>query len=370
MSNPYSNLPPEHYWRSGVADVNATAMQGMYRKKFDIGFEDNIVTAGSCFAQHVAANMKKNGYNILEVETLPNWIDDDLAKEYGYRIYSARYGNIYTARQLVQLIKDCRSGTVRADDVWEKKGRFYDALRPSVEPNGLESVEEVLAHRRNHFDKLSAMLEAVDVFVFTLGLTEAWERIDSGTVYPTCPGVIAGTFDPSVFRFVNFNFFDVYNDMVEARRLLLEINPDMRFLFTVSPVPLTATASGDHVLVATTRSKSILRSVCSALTDQFDNVDYFPSYEVITSPSARSFFYESNLRSVSSFGVETVMKIFFSEHPPKSGLAVPEAAPAATGKRRKGGGEDKPRQAGRKQKAGRNKDDVVCEDALLEAFAQ
>jgi hypothetical protein len=331
----------------------------IYTKKFPIGFADKIVTAGSCFAQHVASNMKKNGYNIVEAEVLPDWISEDVAKQHGYGIYSARYGNIYTARQLVQLLRDCRSGAVREEDVWEKNGRFYDALRPSVEPDGLDSVEEVLAHRRNHLERVARMFSEMDVFIFTLGLTEAWQRFDSGTIYPTCPGVIAGTYDPAIFSFINFNFFDVYNDMAEARDLLTEINPTLRFIFTVSPVPLTATASGDHVLVATTRSKSILRSVCAMLTDEFDNVDYFPSYEIITSPGARGFFYDTNLRSVTAIGVETVMRTFFGQHPAKV-APMPEALVT----------EEKSRIGGGRQRAVAKKDDVVCEEALLEAFGR
>ncbi len=360
LTTPYSNLPSTRYWRSGVADTHPTQMADIYRKKFPIAFTDRIATAGSCFAQHVANNLKKNGYNILETESLPEWVPETVAKDYGYGIYSARYGNIYTARQLLQLVGDSQSGEVRQEDVWEKDGRFFDALRPSVEPSGLESLAEVLTHRRFHLGRVRTLLSEVDVFVFTLGLTEAWQRLDSGTIYPTCPGVIAGKFGPEVFGFVNFGFFDIYRDMVAVRERLLAVNPGMRFILTVSPVPLTATATDDHVLVATTRSKSILRSVCAALADEFDNVDYFPSYEIITSPGARSFFYESNLRSVTPFGVETVMRSFFAQHPPRA-QSAPEAAAAA--------GTPGPAK-GPKRRAGPKKDDVVCEEALLEAFGK
>src|SRR5690606_21748827 len=125
---------------------------------------------------------------------------------------------------------------------------------------------------------------------FTLGLTEAWENAETGVVYPTCPGVIAGTFSETKYRFVNYDFPQVLADMQEARALLKEINPEMKMLLTVSPVPLTATASGNHVLVATTYSKSVLRAVCGSMVETFDDVDYFPSYELIASPSARGFF--------------------------------------------------------------------------------
>lgn len=359
VTNPYSGLKDTSYWRSGVAEAEPEAPKNIYQKKFAISPVDRIVTAGSCFAQHVARNLRSNGYNVVETEKLPSWLPPAIATKYGYGLYSARYGNIYTVRQLLQLIEDCQTGTAREEDVWEKDGRYYDALRPSVEPEGLDSIEEVLEHRRAHLKRVQKLFLGTDVFIFTLGLTEAWQRLDSGVVYPTCPGVIAGTFDPAVFGFVNFNFFDVYGDLVKAREMLLAIKPDMRFLFTVSPVPLTATASGDHVLVATTRSKSTLRAACSVMADEFANVDYFPSFEIITSPNAHGQFYESNLRSVTEEGVATVMRTFFTAFPP----ANPQASETSAAPSPK---ERKVTRRRRTQDAA----DVVCEDALLEAFSK
>lgn len=359
MTNPYSGLKNSSFWRTGVAEARPDAPQDIFNKKFDITPADRIATAGSCFAQHVARNLRRNGYRILDFEALPEWMPSDIAEKYGYGLYSARYGNIYTVRQLLQLIRDCQQGTARAADVWERDGRYYDALRPSVEPNGLESVEEVLVHRRAHLASVRQLLLDTDVFIFTLGLTEAWQRTDSGVIYPTCPGVIAGAFDPAVFSFVNFDFFDVYNDLVKVRELLIELNPRMRFLFTVSPVPLTATASGDHVLVATMRSKSTLRAVCGVVANDFNDVDYFPSYEIVTAPNAQGRFYESNLRSVTDEGVETVMKVFFSAFLPAerdgthAGAATTNEALASV-----------------PMGWTKESDDVVCEDALLEAFSK
>lgn len=333
-------------------------MRDLYTKKIDISTSDRVSTAGSCFAQNVARYLRKKNYKIVDTETLPEWVSAETGKSCGYGLYSARFGNIYTVRQLRQLVDDSLSGTVRQEDVWEKDGRFYDAIRPSVEPDGLDSVEEVLAHRRFHLQRVAEMFRSTDVFVFTLGLTEGWELKTSGTVYPVAPGVIAGTYDRDRHGFVNFDMFQIFEDLDAVRNRLLSINPAMRFLLTVSPVPLTATASGDHVLTATVRSKSVLRAVCSAFSDRHDNVDYFPSYEIITSPASRSQFFAENLRSVTEAGVEAVMKVFFAAHGADAGAAVAASAGA------------KPIGTAHKIGAEKTEDveDVICDEALLEAF--
>jgi len=124
-------------------------------------------------------------------------------------------------------------------------------------------------------------------------------------------------------------------------------------------VPLTATATGRHVEVASSYSKSVLRSVCGALQEDYKDVDYFPSYEIITSQTARGENFAPNMRSVTSDGVKRAMGLFMEMHDrPIKGGAAP--APTKT--------DNAERQARNDNDDG--DDDVVCEEALLEAFAK
>ena len=84
-------------------------------------------------------------------------------------------------------------------------------------------------------------------------------------------------------------------------------------LLTVSPVPLIATYEKRHVWVSTTYSKAALRVAADAVERQFDNVIYFPSFEVITSPTAGSRYYADDLRQVTNLGVTHLMRLF-SKH--------------------------------------------------------
>jgi hypothetical protein len=139
-------------------------------------------------------------------------------------------------------------------------------------------------------------------------------------------------------RFVNHNTADVVSRLEATMNRLREVRPGMRFLLTVSPVPLTATASGGHVLTATMHSKSVLRAAAGEMVARRDDVDYFPSYELIAGFQSGGRYYEPNLRSVRLDGVDFVMRHF------AAGLGV-VAAEADDG-------------------------ELSCEEALLESFAQ
>ena len=79
---------------------------------------------------------------------------------------------------------------------------------------------------------------------------------------------------------------------------------------------MTATASGRHVLLATTNSKAILRAVASELQRRHENIDYFPSFEIINHPAQKNQFFDQNLRTVSDVGVRSVMDCFLQNHRP------------------------------------------------------
>lgn len=390
MTSPYENLDPSKFWRTGVGDAHPLTATGLYKRKFSLSPDDSIATAGSCFAQHISNYLRDNGFSVMDKEPPPPLLDDATKKAFGYTLYSARYGNIYTVRQLLQLAEDAFGGRVDPADIWPKGDRYYDALRPNVEPEGFESVEEALANRRYHLEKVRELFEEMTVFIFTLGLTEAWVGRDSGKVYPTAPGTIAGCFDRSLYAFKNFSAREIHKDFTRFHRLVRKHNPGVKIILTVSPVPLTATASDHHVLVATSYSKSVLRSVAGELADSSADIDYFPSYEIIASPWSKGFFYESNLRSVNPGGVQTVMRMFFEQH----GQAAAETNPAsndrgrAKSRRRNRRHEERAKSAATRERANRERRqevrqldteagaderkseaDVVCEDILLEAFA-
>jgi hypothetical protein len=79
-------------------------MEGLYKKKFDIARTDWIATAGSCFAQHIARHLRSAEFSVLDVEPPPPGMTEETARAFGYNLFSARYGNICTTRQLRQLL--------------------------------------------------------------------------------------------------------------------------------------------------------------------------------------------------------------------------------------------------------------------------
>jgi len=314
--HPYTDLPPSAYWRTGVADMGGAPNKACHTPKWPITRSDRIVTAGSCFAQHMGRFLKREGFNVLDAEPAPELLPISLHGAYGYGIYSGRYGNVYTARQMLQLAQEALGQRPLSTEVWERDGACFDALRPTIDVGGHGAPDAVLAHRKAHVSAVRELLLAADILVFTLGLTETWENVDTGRVYPVCPGVVAGQFDDRRFRFRNLTFHDTLEDMRLLRNLLCNSRSGEapKMLLTVSPVPLTATVSGKHVMQATVYSKAVLRSVAGYVSDHYQDVDYFPSYEIVANPWTKEQHYESNFRTFSDKSVQNVMQVFMNSY--------------------------------------------------------
>ncbi|WP_052700422.1 GSCFA domain-containing protein [Methylocucumis oryzae] len=304
--HPYSDLPDYAFWKQAVAQVSIDLLEPVQEVPFKISRTDKVATAGSCFAQHISKRLRKNGFCFLVTEASND--KDESLESYDF---SALYGNVYTARQLLQLFDRAFGYFTPIDSFWLlNESRYCDPFRPRLKPNGYATIEALTEERERHFQAVREMFSTLDVFVFTLGLTECWRSKLDGAVYPIAPGVAGGCFAADKYEFVNFTVDEVVNDLKQFVAKLRLINPKAKLILTVSPVPLVATYEKQHVLLSTTYSKSVLRVAAEMVATEFGGVSYFPSYEIITGSYNRGRYFAADLRTVTEEGVDHVMSVF------------------------------------------------------------
>ena len=362
--HPYENLDDKYFWATAVARRSMFDISDLWDPRFDIGRNTSVATFGSCFAQHIGRALRRNGFNWLITEPTPSGLNADSARKFNYDVFSARTGNIYTASLFRQWVNWSVGDESIPSEIWQQGDRYFDPFRPNIEPNGFESERELLRSREMAVSAFHDALIQSRVLVFTLGLTESWINTRHGYEYPMCPGTVAGEFDGDQHEFLNQDFPFIRDTLSETMQRVRALNPEISFLLTVSPVPLTATKSGNHVLVATTESKSVLRAVAGSLQRVFEFVDYFPSYEIINATPFRGTFFEPNQRNVNPAGVDHVMRMFFACLNAKFGDKTKRRKKRAVGRRRKHGDIPPPVSPAESDR------DVACEEELLNAFAK
>jgi hypothetical protein len=327
--HPYRTFPDRQFWNRSVSRTGWADVLLDQPAKFKLSRSDRIASAGSCFARRIAENLTSVGYN-YEVFESCHPLMDSKASEYGYGVFSCRYGNIYSTRQLRQLFEEalglrapiCRFVRTGPD-------AFLDLMRPNIGDRPFSSAEEARCDRLHHLSRVREMIEQMEVFVFTLGLTETWFDPAANVVYGSHPAVFQDSVPADVAQALNLG----YEEVVEDFEFVLDLirrhnrNPAVRVILTVSPVALAATHQDTHVLTATTYSKAVLRAAAGKLAAAHDNVDYFPSYEIFALSQSFGQFMAEDLREVNPRGVAVAMRVF--EH-----MFLSPAAPGETAPRR------------------------------------
>jgi len=307
--HPYKSVPPRGFWARSVAtSFDEAAVPDS--PPFRLDRSDRFMSAGSCFAANVRRYLESAGLSYVVTErTHPAFA---LGKpDMYYDAFSARYGNIYTARQMTQLLERALGLFAPEEDHWVVGERWVDPYRPGLR-HPASSERELRLLTQQHLAAVRAAVEQATVLVFTLGLTEAWLSAADGAVFPACPGTVNGEFDPAKHGFHNFTVAEVTEDLRRMVERAREINPASKVILTVSPVPLVATATGRHVLTATTYSKSVLRVAADVAASELEDVVYFPAYELVTGPQAPYEAYLDDRRNVSEAAVAGVMSAFFT----------------------------------------------------------
>jgi hypothetical protein len=304
--SPYAGRPPYAFWRRAFAPSALNDFDPVTDVPFKIGKLDKVATAGSCFAQHIARTLKADGYNYFVTERGPMTAG---AVNENYGVFPARFANVYTVRQMLQLF-DRSMGLFDPREIWTNGTGFVDPFRPRIQESGFRTKENLKADQHAHLSCVREMFRSCDVFVFTLGLTEGWVSKVDGSVYPLAPGVSGGIFREDRHAFENFSVRSMVNDLAAFISKFRALNPNVRIILTVSPVALRATYEKRHVLLSTTYSKAALRVVAEEIANNTSGVFYFPSYEIIMGPQSQGRYLAEGFRDVTEKGVEAVMAVF------------------------------------------------------------
>jgi len=304
--------------RENYADI-FTADLTVKPKRF-ITKDTAIASAGSCFAANISRQLQHWGYNYIVEMRLLKRVEEGRRGHYPHD--PAGCGNIYNAVAMRQMVERAFGEWYPEKILVSTQPRFIDPFRSAVHYDTLEGYERAW---QEHNEALSRALRRCEVFVLTLGLTEAWYFADTGDVTSTSPR----RGDSTLLRHRNLTARDNIEELERLYAVFKKHNPGVKFIATVSPVPLNATFNLDrHVVVANALSKATLRVALEEFcTNHPDDVYYFPSYEIVTTATRDPWYVD--MRHVSNAAVTRVMqqfqKAFMVDQQPMDILPVFEA---------------------------------------------
>ncbi|QND53036.1 GSCFA domain-containing protein [Phyllobacterium sp. 628] len=325
MSHPYRDLPDHQYWRRAISSHTWDEIDPVIETRIKLQQTTRVATAGSCFAQRIAASLMDQGYSYLKTETAPAGQEENPL----YGQFSAAYGNVYTVLQLHQLMGRAYGMFKPKTNYWvNSQGRYMDPFRPAVREEGFETLEELLELQKSHLKAVRRVFEECEVFLFTFGLTEGWVAKEDRAAIPVVPGAVDCPDWNDHYEFHNARVHEMNQLLNAFLKDLRLVNPRVEVILTVSPVSMIATYEKQHVLLSNTYTKSALRVVAEETARDHDFVSYFPSFEMVYSHPSQAQYYEDDFRLVKSEGVTRVMTMFAKHY--LSNSTVEERRPEKT----------------------------------------
>jgi hypothetical protein len=230
--------------------------------KHTFGLSDRIITIGSCFSDSIGSRLQES-----KINTLVN-----------------PFGTVYNPHSIHKLIRYAIFNQPVPEHTYLSHGDvhlnfdFHSALS-ALSHQQLRSILTNSIGSTHHFIKDASWI------VITYGTAWAYERTDTMEIVTNCHKQPSGFFTRQLLtqKKILESFTLMYDD-------LKKINPNIHIILTVSPVRhLKETLELNSV------SKSILRVACHTLQELYDDVSYFPSYEILLDDLRDYRFYKSDM---------------------------------------------------------------------------
>ena len=242
------------------------------KAKIDYGTE--IFAVGSCFTQNIANRLSCAKFRVTQSPTGILFNPESIAQTLtafatNQAIDPARI--VCRGEQYVSL--DCHSD-----------------LAAESEQQALSLWQEAVAEGHK-------ALLAAQCVVITLGTAWVYKHNATGRVVANCHKIPQREF--SRRRLTVAEICDLFRPLMEG------VLTDKHIIFTVSPVRHTADGLAENSV-----SKATLRLAVAELTEQYNNADYFPAYEIVTDDLRDYRFYADDLVHPSSQAIEYIWENF------------------------------------------------------------
>jgi len=246
-----------------------------------LGLSDQILTIGSCFADSIGSRLEQNKINccVNPFGVLYNPLSIHKAIRYSiFQESAARH--TYVQHEGICLNYDFHS---------EISALHQEELEKRI-------TQTVGA---THY-----ALSNASFIILTYGTAWGYERTDTGEVVANCHKQPTHLFQKRLL-----SPKEIIRSFEELCVNLKKFNPRIRIILTVSPVRhLKDTLELNAV------SKATLRLVCHTLQAQFDDVEYFPAYEIVTDDLRDYRFYKVDMIHPTEQAEDYIWEMFIQRY--------------------------------------------------------
>ena len=229
---------------------------------FKIDHKSEVVMLGSCFSETIGSRLLDHKFSVLKNP----------------------FGTLFHPISIFNLIeKSINNEKIDDWSIIDQDNAFISHQLHSSKK--AKSKDDLLSNFQEMAEALKIKLTKAEVLVLTLGTAFEFRSKSNGKHVANCHKVPQSNFTKHLCT-----IHEIIQGFQHIDDLLKTINPDLKILLTVSPVRHTKDS-----IELNSSSKSTLRVACLQMETQFNDVHYFPSYEIMMDDLRDYRFYEKDL---------------------------------------------------------------------------
>ena len=241
----------------------------MFRTELDIkksqhkvSLNEPILTIGSCFADNIGDALAEHKFNVIKNP----------------------FGVVFNPLSIFQLLDYAIKKEYPLPDSYLKINDIYFNYEIHSDFSAL-SHDSLVDQVERCIDSVSIILPMTKWVILTFGTAIIYERKDIKKLVANCHKVPASEFNRKMLsqKQIIQNFERFHSNFKK-------VNPNGKIILTVIPVRHLKESSNDNSV-----SKSTLRIVSNTLSSIYDDVEYFPAYEIMMDDLRDYRFYEKDM---------------------------------------------------------------------------
>lgn len=243
-----------------------------------VDYNSKVLSVGSCFAENMA---DKFDYFKFQNETNP-------------------FGIIFNPVSIENLFRRvCEQDFFQEKDVFFHNERWHSFevhsdLSNSDRQELLESLNKAITETYKHLQEATHL-------IITLGTSWIYRNIESETIAANCHKVPQKQFSKELL-----SVEVIQESLQNTIDLIQNINPEINFIFTISPVR--------HIKDGYIENQLSKSHLFTALHNTFDfrlsAFDYFPSYEIMMDELRDYRFYNEDMLHPNQIAIDYIWKLF------------------------------------------------------------
>lgn len=238
-----------------------------------IDYQSNYLFLGSCFSEHLSQRMIQSGFNI----------------------HTNPFGVVFNPISLAELLLE--SDEYLKNSVFDRDGVALSWLANSTcFAYNQEELKTKIVDSRSEY--LKALSTAKVLFV-TLGTAWVYYKKTIDHVVGNCHKAAKNDFEKRLLTVEEIT--SKWSDVIAK----LQAENDVKIIFTVSPV-----RHSKDGIIENSRSKAVLLNAVHQLNDQYENVAYFPAYELMVDEMRDYAFYTKDGVHPNSIAVDEIWSRF------------------------------------------------------------